>query len=62
MTFAFAAMAAVSASLLLVVVWQSRLMIDEQGLLKEEVATSDLTNQQSSTVNRQSNSWPGTTQ
>ena len=51
---AFAAMAAVCASLLLVIVWQSGLMIDEQGLLNEEVAVTNLNNQQSSIINRQS--------
>ncbi|MEZ6040056.1 MAG: LamG-like jellyroll fold domain-containing protein [Planctomycetaceae bacterium] len=53
---AFAVMATVCACLLVIVVRQSGLMIDEQGLLKEEVAGTNLANQQSSNVNHQSSS------
>lgn len=52
---AFAAMAAVCASLLFIVFWQNRLMIDEQGL-KAEVVGSDFSNQQSIIINHQSSS------
>ena len=52
---AFAAMAAICVCLLVTIMLQSGLMIDEQGLLEEEVSDANLTNQQSSIVNHQSN-------